>query len=100
MPKPKLVDDPEQVTDTLKSLEIAEGIVGSKLPDPTSKEEQAKVAPTAEYHLADSDEEENDTGDSTLETRRSVRTVENNLKKRWFINAGEKKDFEARKANG
>jgi hypothetical protein len=50
--------------------------------------------------LADSDEEEDDAGDSTLETRRSVKFVENQLKQRWFINAQEKRSFEKKVAAG
>lgn len=40
--------------------------------DPTSEAEKAKLKPTPKYHLADSDDEEND----TVETRRSVKTAE------------------------
>lgn len=50
--------------------------------------------------MADSDEEEDDAGDSTLETRRSIKTVENQLKQRWFINAQEKRSFDKKVAAG
>ena len=49
-----------------------------------------------EYKLADSDDETED----TLETRRSVRWAENELKRRWFINAGEKRSFEDKVRKG
>lgn len=67
-----LVDDPEQVTDTAASIKTAEGLTGGAMPDPSMAKEKAKIVPTPKYHLADSDEEEDDTGDSTVETRRSV----------------------------
>lgn len=67
-----LVDDPEEVTTTLKSIEIAEGITGGTFPDPNSPVEKKKLELTPEYDLADSDDEEDDAGDSTVETRRSV----------------------------
>ena len=67
-----LIDDPEQVGETLKSIEQAEGITGGKFPDPSSPGELKKLIPTPNYHLADSDDEADDAGDSTLETRRSV----------------------------
>ena len=99
MPAPEYKDDSD-VTATLKSIENAEEITGGKFPDPTDPKELKKVVPTPEYHLADSDEEEDDTGDSTLETRRSVKTVENQLKQRWFINAQEKRSFNDKVAKG
>ena len=46
--------------------------------------------------MADDDDEDED----TVETRRSVREAENKLKARWFINAREKRDFEARVQDG
>lgn len=101
MPPPVYEDD-ENVTATLKSIGTAEEITGGKFPEPKSEEELKKMKEkeTPEYHLADSDEEEDDTGDSTLETRRSIRSVENKLKQRWFINAQEKRSFEKKVANG
>jgi len=50
--------------------------------------------------MADSDDEADDAGDSTVETRRSVQWAENQLKQRWFINAQEKKSFEEKVAKG
>jgi len=61
----------------MSSIEIAEGITGGKFPDPSDEKEKAKLKPTPKYHLADSDEEEDDTGDSTVETRRSIKFAEN-----------------------
>jgi len=58
------------------------------------------LKPTPEYKLADSDDEEDDAGDSTIETRRSVRWAENQLKSRWFINARERDDFNAKVGKG
>jgi hypothetical protein len=64
------------VTDTLKSIATAEALVGGKFPEPTDPEQVKAAAPTPDYHLADSDEEEDDAGDSTVETRKSIRVVE------------------------
>jgi len=64
----------------MKSIDIAEDLAGGKFPDPESDKEKAKIKPTPNYHLADSDEEEDDAGDSTVETRRSIKYAENQLK--------------------
>lgn len=45
---------------------------------------------TPEYTLHDSDDEEDD----TVETRKSVKTAEKALRKRFFINAKEKRDYD------
>lgn len=64
---------------------------------PDDPQQKKKVtANDTEYHLADSDEETED----TVETRRSVRWAENELKRRWFINAGEKRSFEEKVRKG
>jgi len=55
-----------------------------------SGEGAVKYQPWAKYHLATPDEEEED----TKETRRSVKTVEKELKTRFWINAREKKDYD------
>jgi len=91
----KLVDDAD-VTATLKSVQQAESIVGGKFPDPQSPAELAKLKLSPEYHLADDDDEDED----TVETRRSVREAENKLKERWWINAKEKRMFEEKVGNG
>lgn len=96
-PKPVLVDDPEQVTDTLDSIKTAEGLTGGAMPSPDDPVEIKKVeANDTEYHLADSDDET----EETVETRRSVRWAENELKRRWFINAGEQRSFEDKVRKG
>ena len=100
MPAPVLVDDPEQVTATLNSIKTAEGITGGAFQDPNSPAELKKIAPTPNYPMADSDDEADDEGDSTVETRRSVQWAENALKQRWFINAQEKRSFEEKVAKG
>lgn len=67
------------------------------MPSPNDPKQKKKVeANSAEYHLADSDDETED----TVETRRSVRWAENELKRRWFINAGEKRSFEDKVRRG
>jgi len=48
------------------------------------------------YHLHTPDEEDED----TKETRRSVKTVEQNLKNRFWINAKEKRDYDKMVAEG
>ena len=97
---PAKFEDDKDVKDTLKSIESAEEQTGGKLPDPESEEEKKKIKPTPPYHLADSDEEEDDAGDSTVETRRSIQYAENSLKKRWFINAQERRTFNKKVAAG
>jgi translation initiation factor 2 beta subunit (eIF-2beta)/eIF-5 len=79
----------EDVTVTDNSIKIAEELVGDKMASPVG--EDAKVyKPWAKYHLHTADEEDED----TKETRRSVKTVEKNLKTRFWINAREKKDYD------
>lgn len=65
------------------------------MPEPLSPEEMKKKE-SPEYHLADSDDEDED----TVETRRSVKTVEKALKRRFFINAKEQRDYAAKAASG
>lgn len=87
----------------MNSIEKAEELAGGKMPDPTDPKEIEKMKKKdaqPNYHLADSDEEEDDAGDSTVETRRSVRRTENALKQRWFINSQEKRSFESKVASG
>ena len=67
------------------------------MPSPNDPEAMKKVhAGDTEYKLADSDDETED----TVDTRRSVRWAENELKRRWFINAGEKRSFEDKVRKG
>ena len=56
------------------------------------EEETKNITQTAEYYLADDYDEDDD----TLETRRSIRFAENKMRKRWFINAKEMRDFEGK----
>ena len=95
MPPAKFTDD-EDVTTTTNSIKKAEGITGGKMEEPFDPLVKAKIAPTPKYHLADSDDEEDD----TVETRRSVKTAEKYFKKRFFINKRERLDFEKGLANG
>merc|ERR1711885_122011 len=57
---------------------------------PNDEKSKKKYKKTPKYHLATPDEEEED----TKETRRSVKTVEKDLKTRFWINAREKKDYD------
>jgi len=67
------------------------------MPSPNDPGAMKKVhAGDTEYKLADSDDETDD----TVETRRSVQWAENELKRRWFINAGEKRSFEDKVRKG
>ena len=61
--------------------------------EPVKKKDRKKAV---KYELADSDDEEDD----TVETRRSVKTAEKALKKRFFINAREKRDYGKAMAEG
>lgn len=60
------------------------------------KQQKKVVAGDTEYKMADSDDETED----TVETRRSVKWAENELQRRWFINAGEKRSFEDKVRKG
>ncbi len=48
------------------------------------------------YHFADDDEEDHD----TLETRKSVKTAEKQLRHRFFINKKEERDYYAAASEG
>lgn len=91
----ELKDDPDEVIGTNNSIKMAEKITKTKMPDPNDKAEKARMANSAqravEYHLHGDDEEDED----TVETRRSVKTVEKRMKHRFFINAKEKRDYDA-----
>jgi hypothetical protein len=82
-----LKDEYDTVDVTANSIKKAEAIVGAKFPEPTDPKQKAKIKPPVEYHLHDSDEEDED----TVETRRSVKTVEKRMKHRFFINAKEQR---------
>jgi hypothetical protein len=85
----------EEVTVTDNSIKIAEELVGDKMASPTGPDAK-KYVPWAKYHLHTADEEDED----TKETRRSVKTVEKDLKTRFWINAREKKDYDKMVAEG
>ena len=80
----------EDVVTTENSIKIAEELVGDKMLGPNDAKSLKKYKPTPKYHLATPEEEEED----TKETRRSVKTVEKDLKTRFWINAREKKDYD------
>ena len=92
--KPAELKDSEEVITTNNSIKIAEGIVKAKMPNPDDESEKARMKNAAqnapEYHLADEDDEDPE----TVETRRSVKTIEKRMKHRFFINARERKDYE------
>lgn len=79
-------DDKVEVVDTEDSIRWAEENTGGKFPEPIKKKKMKKAV---KYTLHDSDDEEDD----TVETRKSVKTAEKALKKRFFINAREKRDY-------
>lgn len=86
--------DDGDVIATNNSIKIAEGIVKGKMPNPGDPRELDRMKNAAmnqvEYHLHGDDEEDED----TVETRKSVKTVEKTMKHRFFINARERKDYE------
>lgn len=95
--KPAVLKDEEESTvATRKSIATAEKLVGAKMAEPEDPKQQKLIAETPEYHLHTSEEEDDD----TRETRRSVKWVEKRDKQRFWINAREKRDFEADVASG
>jgi len=80
----------------MNSIKIAEAIVGVKMASPTDPKELAKDVPVVTYHVADSDDEDED----TRETRRSIKTAEKMLRKRFFINARDRREYEQNVLNG
>lgn len=74
--KPLEMKDDGDVVSTTNSIKVAEGIVKGKMPNPTDPKELERMKNAAmnqvEYHLHGDDEEDED----TVETRRSVKTVE------------------------
>lgn len=83
-----LKDEYDTVDVTANSIKKAEAIVGTKMAEPVDPKEMKKKE-SPEYHLADSDDEDED----TVETRRSVKTVEKRMKHRFFINAKEQREY-------
>jgi len=91
-----LKDEEETVGHTNNSILKAEAIVGHKMPEPTDPKQKKKVEPGVDYPDLDSDDEDED----TVETRQSVKTVEKAMKKRFFINAKERRDYEQKAMEG
>lgn len=93
---PLVFKDDDDVKTSKNSLRIAEKLVGKKMPKPSDPTQQDKIKPTPEYHHADSEDEEDD----TVETRKSIKTAEQALKHRFFINARDEKDFQEKLKSG
>lgn len=90
---PQVFKDDEDVKTTKNSLKIAETLRNRKMPGPESSTvEKNKVKPPVPYPELDSDDEEDD----TVETRKSIKTAEKQLKHRFFINARDREDYESR----
>lgn len=64
--------------------------------EPLDPKQVLKMKKTPVYDLADSDDEEDD----NVETRRSIKTAEKQLKHRFFINARDQRDFARASAAG
>lgn len=92
---PTYTDDEEQIT-TVNSIKVAEGIVGAKMAEPCDPKQKAKIAATPYYDMATAEDEDPE----TVETRKSLKTAEKALKTRFFINAKDKREFEAGAING
>jgi len=88
-PPPVYTDDDDIKTND-NSVKIAEKLVGGKMAEPSDPKQLAKLRETPFYEMADSDDEEAD----TIETRRSIKTAEKQLKQRFYINAKDKNSFE------
>jgi len=82
-------DDKHEVTWTQDSLKTAEEIVGAKMPSPEDADQKKKYKATPKYHLADSDDEDQD----TVETRKSVKTIEKREGVRFHINAADARQY-------
>lgn len=96
-PVPIVLDEHIQATDA--SIKTAEKMVGASMPspdDPAQKEKFAKEVDTPFYHYATPDEETED----TVETRKSIKTAEKMYKHRFFINAKDKRRYQADVAAG
>jgi hypothetical protein len=92
----ELKDDPEVVQATEESIKVAEKIVGAKMADPRDPKQLKKIEETPEYKELDSDDEEED----TRETRVSLKQAEKSLKTRFFINAKDKRAYDAMVSGG
>lgn len=95
--KPQVFTDDDDIKVSKNSLKIAESLHNKKMPSPgSSAVEKQKVKPPVPYPNLDSDDEEDD----TVETRKSIKTAEKQLKQRFFINAKDKSDYEDKLKKG
>jgi len=91
--KPQVFKDDDDIKTSKNSLKIAESLHNRKMPSPdSSATEKQKVKPPVPYPALDSDDEEDD----TVETRKSIKTAEKQLKHRFFINARDRADYEGK----
>lgn len=93
---PVYTDEVDTVGHTNQSIIDAEKIVGHKMPEPTDPKQMKKVEPPVDYPDLDSDDEDDD----TVETRKSVKSVEKRMRHRFFINDKEKRDYEQKAIEG
>jgi len=87
--KPREFEDDEEIRENFNSIKVAESIVGAKMAGPNDPAELAKNFPEVTYKVHDSDDEDED----TRETRRSIKTAEKMLKKHFFVNDKDKREF-------
>lgn len=59
------------------------------MPSPEDADQKKKYKATPKYHLADSDDEDQD----TVETRKSVKTIEKREGVRFHINAADARQY-------
>jgi len=79
----------DEVKDNFNSIKMAEAIVGDDMQSPDDPDQIAKNIPVVPYYFAGEEDEE----EETRSTRESIRAAEKQLKKRFFINAKEERDF-------
>ena len=91
-----LKPEKETVDVTENSIKVAEGLTGAKMAEPTDPKQLKKVEPPVQYYHHDAADEDED----TVETRRSVKTVEKTMQQRFFINERERKDYERAASEG
>jgi hypothetical protein len=82
----------EEVLNTKNAIEAAEEITGYKMPGPNDPNQFESLNRGPVYKLHGAADEDKD----TLETRKSIATAENMMKKKFFINAKDARDYEAR----
>ena len=94
--KPLTFEDVEEIKDNFNSIKVAEAIIGAKMAGPNDPAELAKYITEVSYKIADSDDEDED----TRETRRSIKTAEKMLKRRFFVNPKDKREFHQKVMEG